>query len=71
MWNFRKSIIAAGRGMVQTEFDLQTNVTKLQSVFERTVRRSRGTLTTPRGWKWKCNCCDIKPKIRVDHSLPG
>jgi glycosyltransferase involved in cell wall biosynthesis len=40
---FRKSVIAAGRAMVQTEFDLQANVTKLQQVFETTVRRSRGT----------------------------
>jgi biofilm PGA synthesis N-glycosyltransferase PgaC len=46
---FRQSIVAAGRGMVQTEFDLQTNVTRLQSVFERTVRRSRGTLATAAG----------------------
>ena len=42
--DLRKSLIAAGRGMVQTEFDLQSNVTKLQQVFERTVRRSRGTI---------------------------
>ncbi len=42
--SLRKSLIAAGRLMVQREFDLTSNVTKLQEAFEKTVRRSRGTL---------------------------
>jgi colanic acid/amylovoran biosynthesis glycosyltransferase len=41
---FRQSVIAGGRAMVQQEFDLETNVTRLQGMLEKTVRRSRGSI---------------------------
>jgi biofilm PGA synthesis N-glycosyltransferase PgaC len=40
--DLRQSLIAGGRSMVQQEFDLETNVTRLQGMLEKTVRRSRG-----------------------------
>jgi glycosyltransferase involved in cell wall biosynthesis len=38
----RSSLTTAGRAMVQQEFDLETNVSRLASVMEKTVRKSRG-----------------------------
>ena len=37
----RQSLVSAGRLMVQQEFDLETNVTRLQGMLEKTVRNSR------------------------------
>jgi glycosyltransferase involved in cell wall biosynthesis len=42
----RHALITGGRAMVQQEFDLETNVTRLQGMLEKTVRRSRGALGT-------------------------
>jgi glycosyltransferase involved in cell wall biosynthesis len=44
--DLRHSMIAAGLARVQGEFDLAGNVTKLQGLFEQTVRRDRGTLNS-------------------------
>lgn len=43
--DLRHHMSANGMARVQGEFDLSTNVTKLQGLFEQTVRRDRGTLT--------------------------
>jgi glycosyltransferase involved in cell wall biosynthesis len=47
----RQSLIAGGRAMVQREFDLETNVTRLQGMLEKSVRRNRSSTTAGMGAK--------------------
>jgi glycosyltransferase involved in cell wall biosynthesis len=41
--DLRLALIVGGRAMVQQEFDLETNVTRLQGMLENTVRRNRAS----------------------------